>query len=105
VLSGLWPAGDPKVWTVIVALQNGRSLPAELERTTLKALDSYELDKETLAKAKGFEVASTAMSLLAEAGKHKAKPEEVRSWAERAYKAAEPYGPRVQTDLSLDIAE
>jgi hypothetical protein len=102
---GQMPAGDAKVITGSVAPPNGRPLPAELERTSLKALDSYELDKETLAKAKGFEVASTAMSLLAEAGKHKAKPEEVRSWAERAYKAAEPYGPRVQTDISLDIAE
>ncbi len=99
-----FPKADAKLLTGSV-YRPGRALPAELERTSLKTLDAFELDKEALAKATGFEMTTTAMGLLEQAGKNKAKPEEVRSWAEKAYKAAEPYGPRVQGDIVLEIAE
>jgi hypothetical protein len=102
---GQLPKGDAKLVTGNIAQARGQALPAELERTALKSLDQFELEKEALAKATGFQVATTAMSLLAEAGRHKAKPEEVRSWADKAYKAAEPYGARVQGDILLNIAE
>jgi hypothetical protein len=101
---GALPKGDAKTITGNIS-RPGRALPAELERTTLKSLDSFDLDKEALSKATGFEVASLAMNLVAQADKKKAKPEEVRSWAEKAYKAAEPYGPRMQADLGLQMAE
>jgi hypothetical protein len=100
---GQLPKGDARAITGDVS-RPGRTIPAELERTALKSLDSFELDKEALARATGFAVTSTALRLLEQAEKEKAKPEEVRSWAEKAYKAAEPYGPRVQEDVTLDIA-
>ncbi len=78
----------------------------EMEPTALTRLDAYDLAKEELAKATtAQEVFSTALPLLAQAADRKAKPEEVRSWAEKAYKAAEPYGPRQQRDIALRIAD
>jgi hypothetical protein len=79
---------------------------AELESTQLKSLDSYELSKEELAKAStGPQVFDHVTTLLRLAGDKKAKPEEVRSWAEKAYRAADPYGPRWQMETALAIAE
>jgi thiol-disulfide isomerase/thioredoxin len=101
---GQLPKGEVKVLTGAVSRPK-RAIPAELERTTVKALDAFELDKEALPTTTGFAVTVKAMSLLEQAEKHKAKPEEVRSWAEKAYKAAEVYGPRLQADITLEIAE
>jgi hypothetical protein len=101
---GALPKGDAKAITGNIS-RPGRALPAELEPTTLKALDSFDLGKEELNKATGFQVANLAMSLLGRAGEKKAKPEEVRAWADKAYKAAEPYGARMQADVNLQIAE
>jgi hypothetical protein len=98
------PKGEAKLLTGAVSRPK-RAIPAELERTTLKALDPFELDKEALPAATGFAVTVKAMSLLEQAERHKAKPEEVRSWAEKAYKAAGAYGPRLQADITLEIAE
>jgi hypothetical protein len=101
---GQLPKGEVKTLTGIVSRPK-RAIAADLERTTLKALDQFELDKEALPTTTGFAVTVKALSLLAEADKHKAKPEDVRSWAEKAYKAAGEYGPRIQADITLDIAE
>jgi hypothetical protein len=43
--------------------------------------------------------------LLGKAADQKAKPEEVRSWAERAIGAAEPYGARWRRDILLNVCE
>jgi hypothetical protein len=102
---GALPKGDAKVITGNIS-RTGRALPAELEPTGVKALtDTFGLDKEALAKATGFEATSLAMSLLAQAGDKKAKPEEVRAWADKAYKSAESYGPHMQAEITLQIAE
>jgi hypothetical protein len=101
---GALPKGGAKTITGNIS-RPGRALPAEMEATTLKALDAFEIDKEALNKATGFEVANLAMTLLGRAGDKKAKPEEVRAWADKAYKAAEPYGARMQADITLQIAE
>ena len=39
-----------------------------------------------------------ALELLSQAADKKATPEEVRGWAEKAVKWAEPYGPRWQRE-------
>jgi hypothetical protein len=101
---GTLPKGDAKIITGNIS-RPGRALPAELEPTTSKSLDAFDLDKEALAKATGFEAANLSMTLLGRAGEKKAKPEEVRAWADKAYKAAEPYGARMQADITLQIAE
>src|SRR5207245_773654 len=46
-----------------------------------------------------------ATGLLSQAVKQKAKPEEVRSWADKAFKSAEPFGPRMQRQVALQVAE
>jgi hypothetical protein len=100
---GRLPKGEDKLITGSLAVGDD-AIAAELERTNLKSLDEFELQKEALAKATGYEVADVALDLLSAAAANKAKPEEVRSWAEKAYKAAEPYGPRIQSNITLQIA-
>jgi hypothetical protein len=86
--------------------QDGQMVPCELEATALKTLDPYEISKELLAdKPDDPGVFSTALRLLSVAGEKKAKPEEVRGWAEKAWKAAEPYGTRWQQEMAVRIAE
>src|SRR5262249_24762339 len=81
-------------------------LPATLGKTTLKNSDPYEAEQEKLATATpGPQVIETAANLLAQAGKRRAKPEEVRSWADKAFKSAEPFGPRMQRQVALQVAE
>jgi hypothetical protein len=59
-----------------------------------------------LAKStNGVEVVDTAATLLRQASKSKAKPEEVRGWADKAFKAAEAYGTRYQREVTVRIAE
>ena len=77
-----------------------------LEQTTLTSLDEVELLKETLATRKDHAtVLRTTLNLLGMASATKAKPEEVRSWAARAVKAAETYGPRWHRDVVLLVVE
>src|SRR5262249_41615062 len=76
------------------------------EQTTLTSLDPFGLSKETLATKKdGAAVTRAALTLLSMASEKKAKPEEVRSWADRAVKSARPYGSRWQRDVTLLVAK
>jgi len=87
-----------------LALSANSVTPAELEKTTLTSLDPFDLAKETLSKKKdGAAVVQAAMSLLGMATEKKAKAEEVRSWAARAVKASEAYGPRWQRNVLLGV--
>jgi hypothetical protein len=76
--------------------------PALLEPTQLQSLeDTFEINKEIVAKGAGdlrFFVA--AFELLAEAGKKKAKAEDVRGWADKAFRAADAHGPRWQRHVA-----
>jgi hypothetical protein len=79
---------------------------ARLEPTTLTSLDRFAVSREVLARQKdGPEVVRAAMTLLATASEKKAKPEEVRAWADRAIRGAEPYGSRYRRDTVLTVAE
>jgi hypothetical protein len=81
-------------------------IKGELEPTKMKELDPFELAKEELAKAtKPAQILESALELVGQAGEKKAKPEEVRAWAEKAVKAGEVYGPRQQRETLLDLAE
>jgi hypothetical protein len=80
-------------------------LQCELEATSVKSLEEFELAKELLAtKPNDSKVCSAVLVLLSQAGEKKAKPEEVRSWAEKAMKAAEPYGVRWQREMAARVA-
>jgi hypothetical protein len=86
--------------------QEGQMVPCELEATALKTLDSVEVDKDFLANhADDPKVFSTALRLLSGAASRKSKPEEVRAWAEKAWKAADPYGTRWQLEIAVKIAD
>jgi hypothetical protein len=86
--------------------QGSGVVPAEIEQTAMTSLDSFEVAKDQLAKStNGVEVVDTAATLLRQASKSKAKPEEVRGWADKAFKAAEAYGTRYQREVTVRIAE
>lgn len=89
-----------------LTLSGNNATPAELEKTTLTSLDPFDLAKETVAQKKdGAAVVQAAMSLLGMAADKKAKPEEVRSWAARAVKASEAYGPRWHRNVLQGVVE
>lgn len=79
---------------------------ARLEPTQLKTLERFELNKETVARPDaGPEVFEAVNDLIAQASSRKAKPEEVRGWLEKAFKAAEPYGVRWQREIAQRSAQ
>jgi hypothetical protein len=86
---------------------NGRQLVlARLEPSQLKSLDRFELSKEILAQNKGGpEFFEAALTLLREAPAKKATADEVRDWADKAFRAAQPYGARWERTLALRIAQ
>jgi hypothetical protein len=93
---------------VLGNVELGRQVtPAQLVATKMASLkDSLEAAKEFLAQHSDRPEAFDAyMEILGQAGARKMKVEEVRSWAEKAFKTAELYGPRWQREMSLRIAE
>jgi hypothetical protein len=90
------------------SVQMGRNtLPLRLERTTLTSFeDTYEMNKDLVGRPVGDpRVVEGALGLLKEAGEKKAKPEEVRAWADKAVKTAEMHGPRWHRETILNVAE
>jgi hypothetical protein len=86
--------------------QGSGVVPAELERTEMTTLDGFDLARDQLAKTTNpVEIVDISSGLLRQAAKNKVKPEEVRGWADKAFKAAEAYGPRYQRDVTLRMAE
>jgi hypothetical protein len=86
--------------------REGQMVPCELEATPLTTLDSYEAAKDILTNNPASpRVFNAAMEVLSEAGAHKAKPEEVRGWAEKLWKAAEPFGVRWQQEMGVRTAD
>jgi hypothetical protein len=84
----------------------GQTAPIELERTAVTSLDTYSLGKEALAKGGNSpELIETALGLVQLAAEKKAKTDEVRSWADKATKASEAYGPRYHQEVLVRLAE
>jgi hypothetical protein len=83
----------------------GQMVPAELEPTKSKSLDSWDMNKEIVAKNEaGPELIQAALDLIRQAGEKKAKPEEVRGWATKAVTASEAYGNRWQREVEMRVA-
>ncbi len=94
---------DKLLGTVLI---EKKANPVQLEKTTLKSLDSYEVGKEIMAKQSGTaEVVRAGLDLLQGAKAKKAKKDEVKVWAEKATQAADLFGPRYYRDTVLRIAE
>src|SRR5262249_50947766 len=85
----------------------GRQLvPARLERTTLKSLDRFDVSRELLSRQPtDVQLFDHVFVVLRQAEAKQVKPEEVRSLAEKPFKAADAYGPRWQRETALRAAE
>jgi hypothetical protein len=82
----------------------GRVQPLKFERTKLKELDPFELEKEQLDKgAVDQDTVRLALALLGQAREKKAKLLEVRRFAEKAIKTADAFGPAFRRDVLLDV--
>jgi hypothetical protein len=80
--------------------------PGQLEATTLRSFDPAEIAKDILASQPDSPaVFEAARDLLQDASKSKAKPEEVRGWADKAFKAAAAFGPRWQREIAIRITQ
>lgn len=80
--------------------------PAVLERTTLTSLDQSEINKDIINNAKNpILVINTVQEMVRKAGFIKAKPEDVKSWMDRAMKLSEPFGERWQREMLLELVE
>jgi len=79
--------------------------PGDMEATNLRSFDPTELAKEALLTGPTDSPALfvAAQDLLNSASESKAKPEEVRGWAEKAYKSAAAFGPRWQREIGVRI--
>jgi hypothetical protein len=87
-------------------IERGNAGPAELEPTTLSSLDEFAVAKETVSRLKGgHDLVKAALLLLSQAQEKAAKPEEVRSWAARATRAAAAYGAPWHRAVVLETAE
>jgi hypothetical protein len=80
--------------------------PCELEATTLTTLKPVDIAKDILANQPDSpKVFGAVLGLVGSAADLKAKPEEVRGWAEKLWKAAEPYGVRWQQQMAVETAD
>ena len=95
---------NPK--TIRGSLLLNQLLPVVLEATTWKEIDKFEINKDIIAAGgNDLRFFEAVMDVLAKAGDKKAKPEEVRGWADKVSKAAEPFGLRFQREIALRTAK
>ncbi|HMF14603.1 MAG TPA: hypothetical protein VKE94_19945, partial [Gemmataceae bacterium] len=81
-------------------------VPCDMTATALTTLKPFELFKDVLTnEPDNPEIFMSGLTLLSMAEKEKAKPEEVRGWAEKLWKAAEPYGLRWQQEMAVGTAD
>jgi hypothetical protein len=85
----------------------GRNVfPLEMEKTTLTSLDDFVVARDRLAREPlGYQAVQLALNLLGQAEARKVKPAEVRSWADKAIRSAELYGPAWQRMVLLLVAQ
>jgi thiol-disulfide isomerase/thioredoxin len=77
-----------------------------LEPSKLKSFDRFELAKETLEQTSDAQVlAEAAIELIKEAGERKANVDDVRGWADKAFRSAEAYGLRWQRSIARRLAQ
>jgi thiol-disulfide isomerase/thioredoxin len=79
---------------------------AWLERTTLQSLDRFDVAKEIMnGSSDQPEYFEAARDVLNQAKDKKAKPDEVRGWAEKAFKAAGAFGVRWQREIGARMTQ
>src|SRR5262245_13479840 len=84
----------------------GRLILLHLDPTKMKTFDKYEAAREAIETAtEPQRIVESVIELAKLAGEKKAKIEEVRGWADKAFKTAEAHGPRYQRWASVRLAE
>lgn len=87
-------------------LRGKQMILTHLEASKLKQFDAFEFSKEAIESSTEASVLlSSAVDLITRAGEKKSKIEEVRGWADRAFKPAESYGLRWQRTVTLRLAQ
>src|SRR5207244_932946 len=82
----------------------GQVVPAILESTQAK--DAFGLDQEFLRRNPSDpRVFLTVLDLIRQAPEQKASAKDVEEWAQTALRAAEVYGPRLQQEIALKLAD
>jgi hypothetical protein len=80
--------------------------PVRLEPTTLQKLDRFALDKEALAReGNSYKACLTVLALVRQAKAQKVKSEEIQTWADKAFKIAERFGPRFQHFVAQSVVD
>lgn len=93
---------------ILGSFSSGRNMtPGDMEATNVRSFDPVELAKEALLNgpADSPAIFDAAQDLLNMASETKAKPEEVRGWAEKMYKAAAGFGPRWQREIGVRVTQ
>jgi len=86
-------------------LVNGQYLLVEMLPSKLKNLnDSFAVRREALETVDAPEYFNVLFPVLGQAEAKKLKADEVRSYADKASKLAEPYGPRWQRQVAIRVA-
>lgn len=105
---GKLPA-DPKTGRISGSLQQlGQNdmILVQLEPSKLMSYDKYALDKETIEQSPDADDRlRAALALIAAAADKQPKIEEVRGWADKAFRPAEAYGLRWQSSAAMQLAE
>jgi hypothetical protein len=93
---------------ILGSFSSGRNMTlGDMEATNVRSFDPVDLAKEALLNgpADSPAIFDAAQDLLNMASETKAKPEEVRGWAERMYKVAAGFGPRWQREIGVRITQ
>jgi hypothetical protein len=81
-------------------------LLVELERTDFRSLDRYTLSKDFMDRGgTGPRIFDAALTLISKAAEKKSTLKEVTAWAERAFAAADRFGPEWKRYVAINLAE
>jgi hypothetical protein len=95
--------GDKALGTGVL---DSKTVPVRLVRTNMKEFDAFEFNKIVVAQQAGEpQAVEAALELVGLAAEKKAKPDEVRGWADKAVEWAKPYGPGWQNEITLSAAD
>lgn len=97
---------DPKTGKIAGSLAAGRVILVHLEPSKLKTFDRFEFGRETIEQSDDSRVLTdAAVDVLKQAWERKTKLEDVRGWADKTYRSADPYGPRWQRTVATRLAQ
>ena len=99
---------DPKTGKIAGSLvvRAGQTLLLHLEPSKLKTFDKFDFAKETVEQSTDAQaIADSAIELVKRAAEKKAKIEDVRGWADKAYKSSDAYGLRWQRSVATRLAQ